>query len=447
MMNTQSIPTQFRDLFAEYVSGQGGLAIVKNAGTEAKSFSLAEDTTSLKARYHRREDVQIVPQYKYQNLLRPLFGKGESNPPSIGDHPDFEHLRGTDEEEFCPVTTLFMDMEGSTRLNLLHSPSEVARIKNAFIRMAMEVVKAFDGHVHRVMGDAVMAYFGGKETRPESAAIDAINCAAVLQLLVRMSVVPFLEKEGFGNEFGIRIGVDHGPEERVLWRSYGFPGMEEVTATSFFVDVASKLQHAAGRHEVIIGGSLRELLDFPDELLSTKVVVRNGKEELRPHLCPNLVDEDGKPINYPQHVLKWDKYLECSPIVGGLQSESTAGVLNVTATIHTNRQGNFEGSYVSGSTLGLKEKAIRFRIAKLPFVPQLPYTVKCIVENHGAEAQQAGDDLGNHVSTYEVLKQEDHKDIFHWEDLAYRGLHYLTVEVRKKCGTLIARRKFGVYVE
>ena len=55
-----------------------------------------------------------------------------------------------------------MDMEGSTRLNLLHSPSEVARIKNAFSRMAMEVVKAFDGHVHRIMGDAVMAYFGGK---------------------------------------------------------------------------------------------------------------------------------------------------------------------------------------------------------------------------------------------------------------------------------------------
>ena len=159
MMNLQT--NQFRDLFAEYVSAQAGPRMVKNAGTGVQSFSLAEDTSSLKARYHRIDDVQIVPQYKYQNLLRPLFGKGESHPPSIGDHPDFEHLRGTDLEEFCPVTTLFMDMEGSTRLNLLHSPSAVARIKNAFIRVAMEVVKAFDGHVHRVMGDAVMAYFGG----------------------------------------------------------------------------------------------------------------------------------------------------------------------------------------------------------------------------------------------------------------------------------------------
>lgn len=437
----------FRGLFAEYVSAQGGLQMVKNADASVQLPMRAGDTSSLQARYHRNDELQIVPQYKFQNLLRPLFGKGESHPPSIGDHPDFEHLRGTDLEEFCPVTTLFMDMEGSTRLNLLHPPSDVARIKNAFIRMAMEVVKAFDGHVHRVMGDAVMAYFGGKNARSESSAIDAINCAAVLQLLVRVSVVPYLEKEDFGNDFGIRIGVDYGPEERVLWRSYGFPGMEEVTATSFYVDVASKLQNAASRHEVIVGDSLRELLDFPEDLLATKVVIRDGEEEQRPFLLPNLTDGSGNPINYRQHVLRWDKYLECSPVADGLQTGAPATKLQVTATIHATREGVSEGAFISGSTLGLKKKAVCFRIAKLPFVPQLPYVVKCIVENHGSEALQADKGLGNHETSYKVHKQEDHKDILHWEDLAYCGLHYLTIEVRKKCGTLIARRKFGVYVE
>ena len=73
--------------------------------------------------------------------------------------------------------------------------------------------------------------------------------------------------------------------------------------------------------------------------------------------------------------------------------------------------------------------------------------MKCIVENHGEEARLSGQDFGNHEKVYEVLTQGQHQDIDHWEDLAYRGLHYLTVEIRKKGGDLIARRKFGVYVE
>ena len=449
MISTNSIPNQFRDLFAGYVENQGGLAMVRKGASTGMTFGLneGESSSTVIARYRRTDNSQIVPQYEFQNRLRPMFGKGKSHPPSIGDHPDFAHLKGTNLEEFCAVTTLFMDMEGSTRLNLLYPPSDVARIKNAFIQMAIEVVKAFDGHVHRIMGDAVMAYFGGTGVRPESSGIDAINCASVLQALVRESVIPYLEDEGFGNEFGIRIGVDYGPEDRVLWRSYGFPGMEEVTATSFHVDVASKLQHAAGRHEVVIGGSLRELLDFPEQLLAIKTVVRNGVNEPRPYLRPNLTDENGRPINYPQHVLVWDKYLECSPLGGLKRLSPTADILKVTATIHSTRHGEREGLFVPGGTLGGKSKSVCFNIAKLPFLPQLPYVVKCIVENHGEEARLSGKDFGNHEKVYEVLTQGQHQDIDHWEDLAYRGLHYLTVEIRKKGGDLIARRKFGVYVE
>lgn len=34
-----------------------------------------------------------------QRVLRPLFGKGLPQSPAIGDHPDFCHLKGT--EEIC----------------------------------------------------------------------------------------------------------------------------------------------------------------------------------------------------------------------------------------------------------------------------------------------------------------------------------------------------------
>jgi len=95
--------------------------------------------------------TDIVPQYRIQNMIRPIYGKSGINPSSIGDHPDFEHLRHTENIEHSAITTLFMDMCGSTQLELIYPPHTVVRIKNVFILAATEIVKAFDGHVHRIM--------------------------------------------------------------------------------------------------------------------------------------------------------------------------------------------------------------------------------------------------------------------------------------------------------
>ena len=180
-----------------------------------------------------------------QRSLRPLFGKGAPVRPSIGDHPDFMHLKGTDDVCYCPITTMFMDIEGSTRLSLLYDLETVRAIKNAFIQSAIQIVQSFDGHVHRIMGDAVMAFFGGTTSTNESSTINGINAAAVLQHFAEKVVRPRLDEIGCDHDFGIRIGLDFGQKENVLWSTYGYPGVEEVTATSFYVDVAAKLQHAA----------------------------------------------------------------------------------------------------------------------------------------------------------------------------------------------------------
>jgi adenylate cyclase len=253
---------QLSDTYRQYMNdaGQGSLTKTANRHGDSADFG----------------DVEIIPLYSIQNLLRPLYNKGEAQPPDIGDHPDFRHLKGTHNRIYCPITTLFMDLEGSTRLNLIYSLEDVQRVKNAFIRAAIEIIKSFDGHVHRIMGDAVMAFFGGMEVSSECASVDAINCAAVLQLFAEQVVRIDLGDEGLADPFGIRIGIDYGSEEKVLWSSYGYPGMDEVTATSFHVDIASKLQHSAGRNQVMIGQSLKEILDFPDDLLDIKTVQKDG---------------------------------------------------------------------------------------------------------------------------------------------------------------------------
>ena len=67
-------------------------------------------------------DVTIAQHYQLQAVLRPLFGKGPPSPPSIGDHPDYIDLRRSRRRVHGAITTLFLDMEGSTKLGLVYTP-------------------------------------------------------------------------------------------------------------------------------------------------------------------------------------------------------------------------------------------------------------------------------------------------------------------------------------
>lgn len=391
-----------------------------------------------------RASVDVVPQYSYQDKIRPLFGKDGIKTPSIGDHPDFAHLKGTKILEYCPITTLMMDMEGSTRLNLIYSPEEVQYIKNAFICAAIELINCFDGHVHRIMGDAVVAFFGGKNLPTEDGIIDALNCASVLQFFVEKVVRPALN---YDDPFGIRIGVDYGPKDKVLWSCYGYFGVDEVTATSFYVDVAAKLQHQAGRNNIMIGDSLKRHIDLPSDLVDIKMSADSPDYYVK----PNLTDNNGKAINYRKYILNWEKYLQLSLIPQVEPISDTTGngkiqLLNVSMKQYKDKEGVYQSSYQPLSCAIEKEKWIRFDIS-LPRELTFPYTLKFTVQNHGDEAKTLRPtDYGNHFMEYELSKLNSYEHNIHWESTAYRGLHYMIVEAIKS-GTIKFRTKLGIYIK
>jgi len=384
-----------------------------------------------------------------QRSLRPLFGKGAPVRPSIGDHPDFMHLKGTDDVCYCPITTMFMDIEGSTRLSLLYDLETVRAIKNAFIQSAIQIVQSFDGHVHRIMGDAVMAFFGGTTSTNESSTINGINAAAVLQHFAEKVVRPRLDEIGCDHDFGIRIGLDFGQKENVLWSTYGYPGVEEVTATSFYVDVAAKLQHAAGRNQAMFGASIVSEIDFPECLVGVKTVQKNGSVVDVPFIQPNHTDRDGKPANYRQQFLRSADYLACTPIAHSSGDYPILGKqpLSVTAEEYSSDKSYRFGTYEACSRALPKNRKLKFQI-QLPYMPMLPYTVTFTVENNGSEAWSKNpEDGGNHSSVHEIRTQNQHYNTFaHWESTEYRGLHFMTIEVKTHHGVQY-RTKFGVYVE
>lgn len=430
----------FQDTFSRYLG-------VSDSQRQSNRMIVGKSMTAGISSFSDSRSHDIVPQYSIQRILRPLYSKGEPQLPDIGDHPDFKDLKGTDEQVYCPITTLFMDIESSTRLSLLYPLEDVYKIKNAFIRAAIEIIKSFDGHVHRIMGDAVMAYFGGLRMSPEAGIIDGLNCASVLCYFVEQSVIPKLSALGYKEPFGIRVGVDFGKQKDVLWGSYGYPGMEEVTTTSFYVDVASKLQHAAGRNEIMIGKSIRDFVDFPKELTSVKSIASNGSKILVPYLQPNHTDTKGQAINYNQYILKWDSYLKLSPLAPLDSTLNPAGEgIQVLAQVYADKNGQVEGEYSPSSRILPKNKWIKFKL-KLPYQPMLPYSVKFTVENHGEEAKNlGGESLGSHFTDKTITTSRDHNDIYHWEYTAFRGLHYMMIDVHTHLG-IKHKTQFGVYVE
>lgn len=402
----------FQNQFAEFRQHRQSALALAGAG---RPSSMIEATSAA-----------IMPRYTLQDQIRPAFGKGEPREATIGNHPDFAYLAGTDDTTTFPIVTLFMDIESSTRLELLHGPADTAKIKNAFLCTAIEMVHAFDGHVHRLQGDAVMAFFGGRSVRSEDAAIDAVNCASALWLFVKSTVIPTLRQEGHDEDFGIRIGVDYAPDAH--WSSFGYPGVDEVTATGFGVSAAAKLQQRAGRNQIMLGQGLVEFLDLPDAVTKLKTVQRNGTTVQDPILLPNITLRDGSLHNYRKVLLRAEEYLRCGPLAEAaaeFTGDPNLQPLRLSMSVHKEQDGTQLAGYSAASFALPKDHWIRFDLS-LVFQPRFPYTVKFAVENHGREAREDGGEFfGNHSTVMTVKSSSQHSNLVHWEHTAYRGLHYI----------------------
>lgn len=433
---------KYKNFFADSLLVRGVSKLAKS--DSVKNYELEEGASAVSP-----EDAQVA--------LRRLFGKSDELPETtIGGHPDFDHLEDTGEIERASVVTLFMDIESSTRLGVLYSPEDVFKIKNTFIQMAIGIIRALDGHVHRIMGDAVMAFFGGSDTGDDDV-IDAINCGSVLQYIVKKSIIPKLEELGYtDSEFGIKVGLDYGDDKDVLWSSYGLPDFSEVTATSFFVDVASKLQSQAGRNQVMLGQSIVDKIDFPEKLLSVKQVIKNGASEDCPYILPNVTNADGEPINYKKFILNTEEYLKKTAFPVGDGDTTYLPVANNSFSIRIEVLGDDQETKISdmlpGSFSVQKGCWIKFSVS-LNYQPQLPVKFIFEVENHGEEARSAGkredgsSNFQNHVTEQDRPNYKPPNVAVHKEQAKYRGLQYMTIKVKKGSGKTLHKQTMGIFIK
>jgi len=215
-----------------------------------------------------------------------------SNLPKLGNHPDFSYLRGTTNTEKHWIISGFVDVQKSTQLNNRFTLQTVALITEGIVKASIFAVNLCGGYVHRIQGDGLMVYFGGKSIEKKQATKDALKAFALISYFVKNDLKEYFESNGIKDIF-TRTGIDLGHDNQVLWMYSGLGEAGEVTTSSLHTSLAPKMQATASSNGIVVGQHII------NQLSSDKYF----KQKSRP-----IWDyEDGRFYNH--YDFDWEKYI------------------------------------------------------------------------------------------------------------------------------------------
>ena len=386
--------------------------------------------------------IDVMRDMDVRATFRELFGKKNVLASDIGCHPDFLHLRNSEYLENGYSVTMFMDIAGSTKLGRLYPPEVVFNIKNTIIKYAITIIQAFDGHVHRIMGDAVMAFFRSKDkiqsNRQMDSAIDSLNSAIYLIEFMENIITPILNNIGTEDPIGIRIGMDYGLHDDIVWGNYGAYNAFEVTATSYYVDVAAKLQQVAKTNKIMIGENFKNLIGFDEEYLSRLERIRNGETKIINYVKPNY-KVHGRTVNYNQYELKNKSLFNYLPF-GTLFNSSIEVKLfaknKITGTVT---------EYKNCSLALDKNLELSFKVKYKNEIQAKKLFIKSRKQNTGPEARS--NNAHNPITKIQQMSYygyEFHGEIT--ESTLYKGLHHMYIDICNENSQVIESTCFSLYI-
>ena len=149
---------------------------------------------------------------------------------------------------------LFCDVTGSTAAAELLDPEEWAEIMNGAFEHLIAPVYRFEGTLARLMGDAILAFFGAPishEDDPQRAVmagIEILNATASYRDEVRRR---------WGVEIEVRVGINTG---LVVMGEVGADLRVEYTALGDAINVAARMEQAARPGTVLVSADTQRLI-------------------------------------------------------------------------------------------------------------------------------------------------------------------------------------------
>ena len=142
-------------------------------------------------------------------------------------------------EERRIVTILFCDVTGSTALAGELDIEEWAEVIAEAFPLLIEPVERYGGTVARLMGDAILAFFGAPVSREDDPQRAILAALGILE-----SLRSFQEefRRDYGHEFNVRIGINTG---EVIVGEFGTTQTFEYTAMGDAVNTAARMEQMA----------------------------------------------------------------------------------------------------------------------------------------------------------------------------------------------------------
>ncbi|MGL4864330.1 nucleotide-binding domain-containing protein [Cetobacterium sp.] len=373
--------------------------------------------------------------------LRKYFKREAKYLETIGDHPDFLYLRDTQDTENHHVVSVFVDIKGSTKLATIKGLSlqEVREIKNRILTTAISIFQVFDGHIHRLQGDAIFAFFGRKDKPMEESIVDALNAVTILQHVFK-NVLSKLFEELELPTIDIRTGLDFGYDKDVLWSKYGIENCNEITTTSIHTDLAAKLQHKARSNQIMIGDNIKNVLELPNEFYRIKTYVENREKKEDKYIL------DYKEMRYRMWEFDWEEYLKF------FQQLPTNNLL--PAKYPWQPYKDFEvicryetetGWKVYERNSTVLDKGIKLSFEVIFNDPSLKYLCKNIVwevNNRGEEAS-----VGENNTLVFKTPNKDGNVFECFQGTAYKGHHYMNVQIIGDGGRIYGEDNLGIFIK
>ncbi len=149
------------------------------------------------------------------------------------------------------VTMLFCDVQGSTAMAEGLDPEEWAEVMNAAFAHLIAPVYRYEGTVARLMGDAILAFFGAPiahEDDPRRAVLAGLDIVA--------GIAAYRERHP-GQEVQVRVGINTG---LVVVGEVGSDLRVEYTAMGDAANLAARMEQTAEPGTVRITGSTHRLV-------------------------------------------------------------------------------------------------------------------------------------------------------------------------------------------
>ena len=123
--------------------------------------------------------------FRSLNVLSSVKGRIAKYEEKLGAHPSFSHLKNSDNCEYHYIVSMFIDVKNSTGLFKKYDPDVVANICRTIQLAAIHTCWYFDGYIHRLQGDGLMVYFGGKNIVKQTAVENALMASSFVSYFVK----------------------------------------------------------------------------------------------------------------------------------------------------------------------------------------------------------------------------------------------------------------------